>query len=167
MGRLALVSCRSRRFWRQQTLHAADEFLRLERLADELVGFDGHGLIRDGFVDDTGHEDDRDVAELGVLLDLGADGVAVGVGHDDVGDDGVRRILFELREGRSGVGAGDHVKTFTAESDLDDFAHGCGVVDEIDGGSALGLTVGEGRKDHGFAHGSSLSELSESSARRT
>src|SRR4029077_9384126 len=138
-----------------------------KRLADEFVGFDGHGFIGDGFVYHTGHENHGDVTELCVLLDLGANGVAVGVGHDHVGDDGVRRILFELREGRSGVGAGNNVKIFATESDLDDFAHGGGVVDEIDGGSALGLTVGERRKDHGFAHGSSLSGLSESSESTT
>ena len=144
---LGTIGWRGRRgLWGEQTFHAADQFLRLKGFADQFVGVDGDGFVGDGFVDDAGHEDYRDVAELRMLLDLGADGVAVGVGHDDVGDDGVRGILFELREGRSGVGAGDDVDALAAESDLDDFAHGGGVVDEVDGGSALGLAVGEWRE---------------------
>ena len=74
-----------------------------------------------------------------MLLDLGADGVAVLIGHDDVGDDHVGAVLFELGECGSGVGAGDDVDVLAAERDFDDFAHGGAVVNEIDGGRALGF----------------------------
>ena len=74
--------------------------------------------------------------KLLVLLDELADFVAVFVRHDDVGDHGIRRGLAELRERRGGVGAGDDVNILLAEGDLDHFAHGGAVVDEIDGGSA-------------------------------
>src|SRR5437899_51821 len=102
-----------------------------------------------------------------MLLDVAADGVAVLVGHDDVGDDDVGAMLLELGESGGGIGAGDDVVVLAAESDFDDFAHGGGVVDEIDGGRAFGfgrgaagfVTVqfGDGRKGHGFAHRASLS----------
>jgi len=83
------------------------------------------------------------MSKLRVLLDLGADRVAVLIRHDHVGDDRVGRILLELRERGSGVGAGDDVEVLAPESDLDDFAHGRGVVDEIDGGRAFCRGVGE------------------------
>src|ERR1043166_5274910 len=89
-----------------------------------------------------------------MLLDLTAHGVAVLIGHDDIGDDGVGRILIKLRDGGGGVAKCDHGNIFAAEGDLDDFAHGGTVVDEIDGWSTLGRSTrfSNGRKGDGFAH---------------
>src|SRR5262249_49552690 len=107
-------------------------------------------------------------AEIGMLLDVRADGVAVLVGHDDVGDDDVGAMLGELREGGRGVGAGDDVIVLAAECNFDDFAHGGGVVDEINGGRALGVFIfvgrdyafGDRRKWHKFPHSPSVSAVS-------
>src|SRR5262249_32908640 len=123
----------------EQGFYAINEFLGLERLADELIGFGGHGFFWDGFIDDARHEDDWRGAEIGMLLDVAADGVAVLIGHDDVGDDDVGAIFGKLCEGGSSVGAGDDVVVLAAESDFDDFAHGGRVVDEVDRGRALGV----------------------------
>src|SRR6266404_8058449 len=95
-----------------------------------------------------------------MLLDLGTNGVAVLIGHDDVGDHGIGRILRELRERGGGVATRDDVDAFTAESDLDDFAHGGAVVNEIDRGRALCGRIGQGRYGHCFAHSASLSAMS-------
>ena len=92
--------------WFEETFYAGDEFLWLERFADEFVGADGDSLVGDVLVDYTGHENDGRCAELRMLLDLAADGVAVLIGHDDIGDDGVGRSLLELRNGGSGVASG-------------------------------------------------------------
>src|ERR1700730_10002811 len=89
-----------------------------------------------------------------MFLDELADFVAVFIGHDHVGDDRVGSGVAELRKGRGGVRAGDNVYIFLAEGDLDDFAHGGAVVNEIDRRSAGG---GESRR---FAHSDSFSTLS-------
>src|SRR6266446_9367300 len=150
----------SGKFRAEQAFYAANQFLRLKGFADQFIGFHGDGLVGDGFVDDTGHQDDRNRAEFRVLLDLRADGVAVLVRHDDVGDDGIRRILGELREGRGGIGAGDDVEALAAKSNLDDFAHGGAVVNEIHRGRALRGRIGQGGYGQGFAHSASLSAMS-------
>src|SRR5712692_6854446 len=95
-----------------------------------------------------------------MLLDLGANGVAVLTGHDDVGDHGIGRILRELRKSGGGVAAGDDVDALAAKSNLDDFAHGGAVVNEIDRGRALCGRIGQGRYGHCFAHSASLSAMS-------
>src|SRR5690348_16656887 len=95
-----------------------------------------------------------------MLLDLAAYGVAVLVGHDHVGDDNVGLVLVELREGGSRIRAGDHVDVFPTERDLDDFAHGGAVVDEIHGWRTLGLFVVQRWNGHRFAHSASLSAMS-------
>src|SRR2546423_6535853 len=69
-----------------------------------------------------------------MLLDVLADFVAILVGHDDVGDDHVGPGLLDLNECCGGIVAGDDVDVLAAEGDLDDFAHGGAVVNEIDGG---------------------------------
>src|SRR5205085_11808074 len=68
--------------------------------------------------------------------------------------------LFELRKGRSGIGAGNHMNVLAAESNLDDLAHGGAVVDEINGWHTVFLGFLQGRNHHGFAHGASLSAVS-------
>ena len=134
--------------------------MRLKRFADEFVGANGDRSVRDAFVDDTRHENDGRGAELGVLANLGADGVAVSVRHDDVGDDCIRRILIELPEGRSRIRAGDDIEILAAERDLDDFAHGGAVIDEIDGGRLSCRRIRQRGNGHRFAHCASLSAVS-------
>src|SRR6266478_9907530 len=150
----------SGKFRAEQAFYAANQFLRLKGFADQFIGFHGDGLVGDGFVDDPGHQDDGNGAEFGMLLDLRADGVAVLIGHDDIGDDDIRRILFELRERRGGIGAGDDVEALATESNLDDFAHGGAVVDEIDRGRAFRRRIGHRWDGHCFAHSASLSAMS-------
>src|SRR5262249_47369443 len=99
-------------------------------------------------------------AQFGVFFDLAANGVAVLVRHDHVGDDHIRAFLLELRESRSSVGAGNHVDVFASERNLDDFAHGGAVVDKIYRGNALGGRFLERGNDHGFTHCASLSAIS-------
>src|ERR1700682_309303 len=144
----------------EQTFHAADEFLRLKGFADKFVSLHGDGLVRNSFVHHSGHQDDRNRAVFRVLLDLRADRVAVLVRHDDVGYDRIGRIVRELPERGSGVAASDYVDALAAESNLDDFAHGGAVVDEIDRGRALRGRIGQGRYGHCFAHEPSLSAMS-------
>lgn len=87
---------------------AADEFLGLKRFADKFVGLDGDGAIGDGFVDYAGHENDGSFGELRILFDLAANRVAILIRHDDIRDDDIRWMLFELVERGGGVGASDH-----------------------------------------------------------
>ena len=141
----------------EQIADAADEFLGLKRFAHELVGLDSDGAIGDGFVDYAGHENDGSFGELRILFDLAADGVAILIGHDDIRDDDIGRMLFELVERGGGVGAGDDKNIFAAKGDLDDFAHGGAVIDEIDGRGLLGLGRTERGHRSGFAHRASLS----------
>src|SRR5258707_12865605 len=56
--------------------------------------------------------------------------------------------------------AGDDVDALAAKGNLDDFAHGGAVVDEIDRGRALRGRIGQGRDGHCFAHSASLSAMS-------
>src|SRR5437879_5788683 len=104
----------------KQALYATDQLLRLKWLADQFVGFYGDGFIRDGLVYNSGHQNDGYRSIFRVLLDLGADGVAVLIGHDDVGDDGIGRILRELSQSGGGVGARDDVDALAAKGNLDD-----------------------------------------------
>jgi hypothetical protein len=122
-----------------QIFYAGDEFLRLKGFADEFIGLDGNGAIGNAFVDHAGHQDHRRFRELGILFHLAADGIAILVGHDHVGDDHVWHVLLKLREGGSGVGAGDDVDIFAAESNLDDLAHGGAVVNKINRGNLFGF----------------------------
>ena len=85
-----------------------------------------------------------------MLFNLAANRIAVLIGHDDVGNHNIRAILFELRQSGSSVRASDHMDIFAAKRDLDDFAHGRAVVDEIDRRGAL-----DGRLD-GRRHGDVL-----------
>src|SRR6185312_10152896 len=55
---------------------------------------------------------------------------AVFVGHDDVGDHDIRRILLDTGQRGGSVGVRDHVDVLAAECDLDDFAHGGAVIDK-------------------------------------
>lgn len=92
----------------EKIANAADEFLGLERLSNEFVGLDGDGAIGDGFVDYAGHENDGSFGELRILFDLAANRVAILIRHDDIRDDDIRWMLFELVERGGGVGASDH-----------------------------------------------------------
>src|SRR6266436_7669922 len=90
-----------------------------------------------------------------MLLDLAADRVAVLIGHDDVGDDGIGRRLFELSDGGRSIARGDDGDVLAAKGNLDDFAHGGAVVNEIDGRRTLFWRGGFRRRGwewHGFAH---------------
>ena len=82
----------------QQVFNPRDQLLGLKRLANEFIRLHGHGLFGDRLVHDAGHQDDGSAAETLVLLDPAADGVTVLIGHDDVGDDRIRRILLEQRQ---------------------------------------------------------------------
>src|SRR5260370_39896863 len=95
-----------------------------------------------------------------MLLDLTADGVAVLIGHDHVGDYHVGAILLELCRVRGRVGAGNHVDILAAKGDLDDFAHGGTVINEVDGRRPLGGSLVQRRNGHGFTHSASLSAMS-------
>ena len=75
-----------------------DEFLRLKRLADKFVSFYRDSSVSYRFVDDARHEDDWSFSKLWILLDLAADRVTILVGHNDIGNDDVGRVLFELIE---------------------------------------------------------------------
>src|SRR5215469_18343153 len=95
-----------------------------------------------------------------MLLDLRAHGITVLIGHDDVGDYRVRRILVELRQCRSRVGTGNNVHVLATKGDLDDFAHGGAVIDEIHSGCALDLGVRHRGYGQRFTHRTSLSAMS-------
>src|SRR5580658_4774277 len=95
-----------------------------------------------------------------MLFDLAANGVAVLVGHDHVGDHDVGLILFELGERGRGIRASNYVDALTAESDLDDFAHRRAVIDEINRGRSLRFRFVQRWNSHRFAHCASLSAMS-------
>src|SRR5258708_19207641 len=162
------------RFWLEKIAYAGDQILRLKRFANQFIRADRDRFVGDAFVDHAGHQNHWRFAELRMLLDLAADRVAVLIGHDDVGDDRIGRVLLKLRNRGGGVAGGDHRDVFAAESDLDDFAHGGAVVDKIDGVRALCGRVGLRRcgwELDGLAHstsagrvttdGSSVAECSE------
>src|ERR1041384_6279794 len=115
--------------------HTGDEILGLEWFADQFIGFHRECFIGDGFVDHARHQDDGCLAEAGMLFDVLTDLIAILVGHDHVGDDHVGALLLDLHESGGGIVAGDHVDVLAAERDLDDFAHGGPVIDEIYGRS--------------------------------
>src|SRR5207249_7014050 len=89
-----------------------------------------------------------------------SNGVAVLVRHDNVGDHHVRAGLFKLRQCGGRVGASNHMNVFPAESDLDDFAHGGAVVNEINGWHTPLRCFIQWREHHGFTHRASLSAMS-------
>ena len=94
------AACRGARSdWIQKTFHARDQILRLERFADEFVGFHLHGFFRYGAIHYAGHQDHRSFSEAFVFFYELADFVAVFIGHDHVGDDGVGSGVAELGEG--------------------------------------------------------------------
>ncbi len=124
-------------FRTEKTFYAGDELLRLKRFANQFIGADGDRFVGNALVDHTGHQNHGNAVKLRMLLDLAADRVAVLIGHDDVGDDCVGRILFELCHRGGGVARGNHRDVLPAESNLDDFTHGGAVVNEIDGVGAL------------------------------
>src|SRR5207245_11670288 len=87
-------------------------------------------------------------------------GIAVRVRQDDGGNDNVRWILVKLRHRRRRICARDDVETLAPERDLDDFAHGGAVIDEIDGRRLFCRRVRQRENGHRFAHCASLSAVS-------
>src|SRR5579859_3829978 len=112
-------------------LHARDQVGRLERLADQLIRLHRERFFRDRFVHHARHQDHGRFAQPRMLFDVLADFVSVFLRHDDVGDDDVGRVLFDLLQRRVRVAAGDDLDVLAPERDLDDFAHRRRVVDEV------------------------------------
>src|SRR5262249_30209629 len=103
----------------------------LKRLAKKLVGADGECSFCNGPVDDSRHQHDRGLRQLRMALDVLANIITVFVRHDDVSDDDIRPILLDLSQCLRGVVACHYIDVFPAEGDLDHFAHGGAVVNEI------------------------------------
>ena len=144
----------------QEVSDTPDQFLGLKRLPDQFVGLHSNGTICHGFVHHARHQNHGRLAELRILLDLAANRITVLIGHNHVGNDHIGMMLFELGEGGGCIGAGDHVDVFAAKRDLDDFAHGGAVVNEVHGGSVLCLGCAERWRGDGLAHCASLSASS-------
>src|ERR1035441_9132078 len=111
--------------------HTADQVLWLEGLWDQFLRLDGKRFLGDRAVDDSGHENDRRLAHLGMLLDVLADLVTIFFRHDHVGDDDIRRGFVHHAESAVGVMAGDDVDIFAAEGNLDYLTHGRTVINKI------------------------------------
>src|SRR5579864_2203268 len=158
MGHLGIVRILARRsadrFRIQQVFDARDQLLRLKWFANKFVGLDGNGLLRDGSIHHSRHQYDRCFAQLRILLNKPANFVTVFVGHDDVRNNCVGDGTGKLRQGGCGIMTGDHVNGLATERNLDDFAHGRAVIDEIYGWNAFG------GNDRRLAHGRSNSDFS-------
>src|SRR5215471_2825696 len=150
--------------WFKKGLYAVYQFLWLKRFSNQLVRFHRNGFVGDAFVHYSRHEQHRSRAETGILLDLAANGVTVLIGHDDVGDHDVGAGLFELRDRGGRVGTSNHMDVFAAESNLNHFAHGGAVVNEINGWDALLRRFIQGREHHGFVYRASLFAMSRESS---
>src|SRR5580700_3421296 len=144
----------------QQTLNPANQLLRLKRLANQLVRLHRYGLVRYALVYDAGHQHHGNSAVFRVLLDLAANGVAVLIRHNHVGDHDVRLVLLKLSQCGSGVGASDDVDVLTAKRDLDDFTHGRAVIDKINRRYPLRFRFLQRWNNHRLAHSASLSAMS-------
>ncbi len=111
-------------------LHARDQVLRLEGLADELVGLHGKSFFCYGAIHHARHQNHRRAIELRVLLDALADFIAVFVRHDHVGDHDIGFALLDVSQSSGGIGISDHVNVLAPEGDLDHLAHGGTIVDK-------------------------------------
>src|SRR5271165_622271 len=87
-----------------------------------------------------------------MLLNLAAHRKAILVRHDHVGDHHVGSVLLELRNRRLRIAARDHVEIFPSEGNLDYFAHGRAVIDEIHRGLARVLRFSGRGNQQGLAH---------------
>src|SRR5580700_2256094 len=95
-----------------------------------------------------------------MLLDLAANGVAVLVRHNHVRDHNVRLVLLKLRQSGRCVRASDYIDVLAPKSDLDDFTHGCAVVDKINRWCSLCFRFVQRWDSHRLAHSASLSAMS-------
>src|SRR5260370_30635550 len=95
-----------------------------------------------------------------MMIDLCVAGITGLFRHYHAGDDDVRAVLFELCQRRGSVGSVNHIYILAAKSDLDDFAHGGAVVDEVDIGCPFGRSFAQRWNGHRFAHSASLSAMS-------
>src|SRR5271165_878317 len=87
-----------------------------------------------------------------MLLNLAAHRKAILVRHDHVGNHHVRAILLELCNCRLRIAARNHVKILPSEGNLDYFAHGRAVIDEIHRGLARVLRFSGRGNQQGLAH---------------
>ena len=108
-----------------------NQILRLERFADELVGLYSERLLCHRAVHDARHQDDRYTSELWMLLDVLTDFVSVFIGHDDVANNNVGDVGIHHADRTGSIVTGDDVDILSPEGDLNDFAHGGAIVDEI------------------------------------
>ena len=65
-----------------------------------------------------------------MLLDVLADFIAILVGHDHIGDYHVGIALLDVRQRARSICISNNFNVFAPERDLDDFAHGCTVIDK-------------------------------------
>src|SRR5271170_3052008 len=97
-----------------------------------------------------------------MLLNLAANGIAVLIRHNHVGNHYIRLVLFKLGECGRGVRAGDDVDVLAAERDLDDLTHGRAIIDKINRWCALRFRFIQRWNSHRLAHRASLSAMSRS-----
>ena len=72
---------------------ALGEGLDADGLGEEIVGASFHALAGGDLVEFAGHEDDLLVLEVGVGADVFEEGFAVALGHGDIGEDQVWKLL--------------------------------------------------------------------------
>src|SRR5258708_31587790 len=146
--------------WLQQALDAPNEVLWLKRFTNQLIRLHRYCFVGNAFVHHARHQYHGNSTEFRMLLDLAANGVPVLIRHNHVRDHNVRLVLFKLRQSGRGIRASDYIDVLAPKRDLDNFAHGCAVIDKINRWRSLCFRLVQRRDSHRLAHSASLSAMS-------
>jgi hypothetical protein len=130
-GRLLRGGLRTRRARTvEQSAHALDQGLRLEGLGDVPVGAALGGALSVVGLERPGEEQHRNLREVAVGADRGAELVAGQAGHRDVGQDQIGPELPGAGEGVVAVVHGHELHVLVGERDPDDLLDRHAVVGE-------------------------------------
>ena len=131
------LGCRRRRaagvgVLREDRFHFAKQLVGVERLRHDRIAAEPFGPLTVERLERPGEQDDRDARGRRVLLDLLADLVAVLLGHHDVGENEIGRVLPRFLESEPAVRDARQQIFGVGEHQLDDFLNGQAVVGHED-----------------------------------
>src|SRR5947209_8410673 len=102
-----------------------------------------------------------------MTLDVLADVIAIFAGHDHIGNHHVRPGLLDLAQSGGGIVMGHHVDVLAPEGDLNDFAHGRAVINEINCGDSAHQKPPSGPSCASSSSSRSASSINSVAERRT